>query len=155
MGSDLRCLPCIAANKQKREVDFMANTFRDFFPDKSALPGEEERVISKRLPPFKARPIDETQASAIRKSATKTQMIKGTPVKEIDAEANMLSLIAACVSYPDLQDAALQEAWGVMGAEGLIKKMLLPGEYAALSDWIAELCGFNESLQELVEQAKN
>lgn len=133
----------------------MSNTFRDFFPDRISQAQEEERIISERLPAFRAKAIDETQAALLRRSATKTQWIKGNPVKEIDAEGNMLALIVACVTFPDLQDANLQEAWSVMGAEALVKKMLLPGEYALLSDWIAEINGFHDDLQSLVDQAKN
>ncbi len=133
----------------------MKEKFHDFFPDKIAPPEEQERLISKRFPAFKARAIDETQAATLRKAATKIEWVKGNPVKEIDAEANMLALILACVTFPDLQDASLQEAWGVIGAEALLKKMLLPGEYALLSDWIAQMNGFDQSFQDLVDQAKN
>lgn len=133
----------------------MNQTFRDFFPDRILQAQEEERLISERLPAFRAKAIDETQAAILRRSATKTQWVKGNPIKEIDVEANMLSLIAACVTFPDLQDTNLQEAWEVMGAEALIKKMLLPGEYAMLSDWIAEINGFHEDMQALVDKAKN
>lgn len=133
----------------------MKEKFHDFFPSELAPIEEQECTISKRFPAFRAKAIDETQAAALRKAATKTEWIKGNPVKEIDAEANMLSLILACVTFPDFQDAALQEAWSVMGAEALLKKMLLPGEYALLSDWIAKMNGFDESFQEVVERAKN
>ena len=42
-----------------------------------------------------------------------------------------------------------------MGAEALLAKMLLPGEYAAYLDQIQKICGYDESLGELEEEAKN
>lgn len=133
----------------------MSSGFRDFFPDKIAMAQEEERMISPRLPAFRAIAVDEDEAARLRKAATRTQWVKGVSVKEVDAEANMLSLVIACVRYPDLHDAQLQSAWSVVGAEALLKKILLPGEYAELSDWVARLCGFDQSMQELVDTAKN
>lgn len=132
----------------------MSNSFRDFFPDKLAAIVEQEKRISTRLPAFRAKAIDEAQAAAIRKAKTQAQKINGNTVFQLDADANMLALSVACITYPDLQDAALQEAWGVRGAEDLLKKMLLPGEYLLLSDWIAELCGFDIQMEDLVDQAK-
>lgn len=133
----------------------MTKTLREFFPDNIHTREEEEKRISNRFPAFRARAIDEEQAASIRRSSTKTEWVKGIPVKEIDGEANMLSLIIASVTFPDLRNAELQEAWGTVGAEALLKKMLLPGEYAALSDWITQLNGFDQTLQELVDEAKN
>lgn len=116
---------------------------------------EEERLISSRLPAFRVKAVDEEAGARIRAAATVTAMIKGMAVKEIDAEKNMLGLVVACVTQPDLHDAELQNAWGVVGAESLVQKMLLPGEYAELSALVAEVCGFDRDMDALVDQAKN
>ena len=42
-----------------------------------------------------------------------------------------------------------------MGGEALLKAMLNAGEYIRLSGKVAEINGFNESTEELVEEAKN
>ncbi len=133
----------------------MAKSLRDFFPDRVSNAVTMERVISPRFPAFRAHAIDEESAARIRASATTTKIVKGCPVREIDGEANMLGLICACLAFPDLQDAELQGAWGVMGAESLLQKMLLPGEYAELSAFVAELCGFDYDMESLVGEAKN
>ena len=133
----------------------MQSRLKDFFPDKLVVPEEVERAISGRLPSFKVKAVDEETAARIRAGATSTTVVKGAPVKEIDPEKNMLGLVVACVSYPDLHDSDLQAAWGVMGAESLVQKMLLPGEYAELSALVAEICGFDQDMDALVDQAKN
>lgn len=133
----------------------MKQTLKEFFPDQLALPEERECILSQRLPVFTIRAVNEEQAARIRATAMRTQKQKGNTYQEIDAEANLLALVVACVQQPDLHSAELQGAWGVMGAESVLKKMLLPGEYAALSQQVCEICGFDEDASELVEQAKN
>lgn len=125
------------------------STFQDFFPDKISSPQEEEKSISARLPAFRARAIDEGRASAIRRASARG------PGGQIDEEENLLALVLACVTYPDLENAQLQSAWGTIGAQSLIRKMLLPGEYNRLSQWVLELCGFDTDMNQLAEQAKN
>ena len=41
-------------------------------------------------------------------------------------------ILAESVVFPDLKDAALQNRYGVLGAERLLAKMLLAGEYDCL-----------------------
>lgn len=130
-------------------------TLRDFFPDKLEKRAEETCILSSRLPAFRIQAVDEERAARIRASAMRSHNQKGMNYREIDAEANMLGLVMACVVEPDLQNAELQAAWGVMGAESLLQKMLLPGEYAELSQAVSRICGFEEDMDKLVEQAKN
>ena len=49
----------------------------------------------------------------------------------------------------------LQDSYGVMGAEELLKVMLLPGEYANYLGKVQEICGFDKNMNDLVEEAKN
>lgn len=44
----------------------------------------------------------------------------------------LLRLLVRAVRFPDLQDAELQDSYGVMGAERLLLEMLSPGEFRAL-----------------------
>ena len=60
-----------------------------------------------------------------------------------------------CVVYPDLTDAELQNSYGVMGDDNLLKKMLKSGEYAALLNKVQEINGFDITTQDLVDEAKN
>ena len=54
-----------------------------------------------------------------------------------------------------LNDAKLQNSYDVMGADSLLKKMLLPGEYANYLSKVQEICGFDQNINDMVQQAKN
>ena len=43
----------------------------------------------------------------------------------------------------------------MMGADALLKAMLTPGEYADYLTKIQEVCGFDETLQDEVDEVKN
>ena len=66
----------------------------------------------------------------------------------------LLRLLAQAVVYPDLQDAALQDSYGVMGAEELLLRMLSPGEYRVLLEAF-ERQNLRPGMPELVREAKN
>jgi hypothetical protein len=54
-----------------------------------------------------------------------------------------------------LKNPDLQRSYGVLGAESLLRKMLLPGEYVELVQHVQRLNGFDQDVNELVEQVKN
>ena len=65
-------------------------------------------------------------------------------------------LAAACTVYPNLNDAELQDSYGVKCAEDLIGKLLcVPGEYNRYLDKLMEFCGFDYSIGDMVDEAKN
>ena len=65
-------------------------------------------------------------------------------------------LSVACTVYPNLNDAALQDDWGVKSGGELLKAMLSePGEYNEYKLRVMEICGYNASMEELVDEAKN
>lgn len=66
----------------------------------------------------------------------------------------VLRLLARAVVYPDLQDAALQDSYGVLGAEELLLRMLSPGEYRVLLAAF-EKQNLRPEMPELVRDAKN
>ena len=74
--------------------------------------------------------------------------------REIDQVKYTAMLLAESVVYPELNDAELQDSYGVKGADGLLRKMLLISEYNELAKEVATL-GKAEGLAELVEDAKN
>lgn len=67
----------------------------------------------------------------------------------------MGKLAAACTVFPNLNNAELQSNYGVMGADSLLKAMLLPGEYANYLAKVQEVNGFDIDFDEMVEEAKN
>lgn len=74
---------------------------------------------------------------------------------ETDYALYLGRLAAACVVTPDLDDAALQDSYGVMGSDVLLKTMLTPGEYSELLGQVQALCGFDVTMEQKVCEAKN
>ncbi|HBH95364.1 MAG TPA: hypothetical protein DDX91_06400 [Ruminococcaceae bacterium] len=65
-------------------------------------------------------------------------------------------LIAASVAFPDLYDAELQDSYGAKTPEELLMALVDdPGEYNRLAEFVQHFQGFDLSLDEKVEQAKN
>ena len=64
-------------------------------------------------------------------------------------------MCAACTVYPNLNDAELQDSYGVKSADALLKKMLMPGEYTEYKNRVMEINGYDMSMEELVDEAKN
>ena len=50
-------------------------------------------------------------------------------------------VLAESVVFPDLKDAALQNSYGVVGTERLLRKLLLAGEYDRLRMAVEEING--------------
>lgn len=71
-----------------------------------------------------------------------------------DAETYLMRLCAECTVYPNLNDAALQESYRVMGAPALIGAMLTPAEFEAYCERVMEVNGFKTDA-EMVDEAKN
>ena len=80
---------------------------------------------------------------------------RGQYMPETDTDKYMAKLCAACVIYPNLNDAELQDFYGVKSAEALLKKMLKPAEYTELKVKVNEVLGYDLSMEEEVEEAKN
>ena len=68
----------------------------------------------------------------------------------------MASLIIKSVVEPDLNCSELQDSYGVKNPRDLIMAMIDdPGEYNAFAEFINEFNGFNESIEDKVDEAKN
>lgn len=115
-------------------------------------------VISKRFvdengnaEEWELQSLNENEVEKIRKAV-------GANVKQADnasKEKYMSELCAKCVVYPDLKNAQLQDAYGVMGEAELLKEMLLSGEYTRLVLEVTKINGFDADLGKMVEEAKN
>lgn len=79
---------------------------------------------------------------------------RGAFTREMDQIKYTQLLLSNSVVYPNLNDAELQDSYGVKTAEALIGKMLYPAEAAKLA---REIMNFSqiESLPDAVEEAKN
>ena len=98
--------------------------------------------------------LDET----IRKECTKKVPIpgkRGQYNQETDTDKYVGKLCVACTVYPNLNDAELQDSYGVKSADALLKAMLKPGEYTEYKAKVMEVNGYDMSMEELVDEAKN
>ena len=124
-----------------------------------------ERVVSKRFKdengnpiPWKFGAITSDVDTAIRRECTKRVPVpgrKGVTMPEIDFELYSLKTTVATIKFPDLNNAELQSSYGVMGAEALLQKMLLPAELTEAKKIAQEVNGFDVDMNDLVEEAKN
>lgn len=106
---------------------------------------------------WEARALTTEEDEALRKKFTRHVQVTGKPGQfrdEFDANGYLAAMAAACTVYPDLNDAELQDSYGALGAEALLKKMLLAGESTLYFAKLQELNGFT-SFEEQVDEAKN
>lgn len=94
---------------------------------------------------------------ALRNECKTKEFIPGTrqTVTSLNQDKYAVGLICKCVVYPNLNDAQLQESYGVVGAEALVKKMLTPGEYTDLFMAVQQANGFQAGMDEKIKIAKN
>ena len=140
MGS-LSCF--LAANVEKRENKRVV--ISDRFRDKG------------RPVEWELRSISAEEDEAIRKICTKRVPVVGKRnqfTQDFDANAYLAKLAAKAVVFPDLNDAELQNSYGVMGAEQLIKTMLYKDEFDKLTECLVEATQADD-VNEAIEEAKN
>jgi hypothetical protein len=102
--------------------------------------------------PFVIRPITEEENKQLIKAYTKPDK-KGNDV--FDRTEYVHGMVAKAVVSPDLMNAELQSAYGVMGESKLLQKMLYIGEFAALSAAVQEISGLDKDINEEIDEAKN
>lgn len=102
--------------------------------------------------------ITTTEDEALRKACTKRVPIPGKRnqyTQETDYNLYLGKLAARCTAFPNLDDKELQDSYGVMGSDALLKKMLNPGEYSDYLNKVQEVNGFDVEFSEEVEEVKN
>jgi hypothetical protein len=124
-----------------------------------------KKVVSKRFLDETGKPIEweicaitSEEDEQIRKDCTKRVPVPGARgqfTKETDYMSYVGKLAARCTVFPNLNDAELQNSYGVMGDDKLLKAMLTGGEYAEYLITVQSHNGFDVPLTELVEEAKN
>lgn len=103
--------------------------------------------------------IESTVDEEIRKECTYKKPIpggkRGQYTNELDTDKYIGKVCARCTVYPNLNNAELQNSYGVRDADALLKKMLNIGEYADYKAKVMELNGYDTTMDELVDEAKN
>lgn len=125
-----------------------------FYPATKSLCGEDGKPLN-----WEIRPLSTKENEKIQESCMLEVPIPGKPNQyrqKIKSSDYMGRLIAASVTFPDLFNAELQDSYGVKTPEELVKEMVDdPGEYNELALFVQNFNGFNVSLQEEVDEAKN
>ena len=136
------------------------SNFQDFLMESF----DEVEVIERTLKiggkdrPMKFKPISAARGDELRKKCRKVSIVKGQKMIETDQDKYIANLIIETTVYPDFKSAELQKSWGVIGAEELLKAMkikMVDGEYSVLTNLVSEVNGYDLSMQELIEEAKN
>lgn len=108
---------------------------------------EEGKVV-----PFIIRPITQEENKELIKKFSKKDK-KGN--ESFDRTEYVSTLTSSAVVFPDLTNAELQKAYGVLGASSLLQKMLFVGEYAELAQEVQKLSGLDKDINEDIEEVKN
>ena len=142
----------------------MTSKFSAFMAQNVARIENKKIVVSNRFKDEKGKPIeweiraltneenDELQRRAMVNVPVMGQ--RGAFTRELDNVKYSAMLLAASVVYPDLNDAELQDSYGVKTPEALINKMLYMREATVLAQEIAKLSNFDD-LADAVTEAKN
>lgn len=118
-----------------------------------------KRFLEKGKPvEWEIRAITTEEEEALRKSCTKKVPVpgkRGQYTQETDFDLYLGKVAVACTVFPNLNDKELQDSYGVLSADALLKKMLTPGEYTEFQSKVQELNGFDTDFNDTVEEAKN
>jgi hypothetical protein len=118
----------------------------------------KEVVVSNRFMedgkpvPFIIRPITQDENKLLLKKCTKKDKHGN---ETFDRGEYTSALTASAVVFPDLTNAELQKAYGVLGEVSLLQKMLYIGEFANLSLAVQKLSSLDVDINEDIEEVKN
>lgn len=135
--------------------------FNSFFKQNAKVVENKKVAISERftnengeLELFEIRAISAQDDQLLRENCTIIKDINGQKLPMIDSNKYQAMLCAACVVYPDLGNAELQDSYGVKTKQDLLTSMLLPAEFQDLATEVNKVNGF-KTLGELTKEAKN
>jgi hypothetical protein len=100
-------------------------------------------------------PITGAEDEELRREATRRVPAangRGGFILETDYNQYLGLLASRCTIYPDLNNAELQNSYGVLSPDSLLKAMMTAGEFAEYAAVVQEVCGFDMS--GAVEEAK-
>ena len=98
-------------------------------------------------------PISTRRVEEITKRNTKTTIKNGKKESTVNEENLNAELLEAVVLYPSLNDAELQDSYGVSSANELLGAMLYPGETKVLTAALQEVMAGNKAND--IDELKN
>lgn len=144
----------------------MAENFSEFLRQNKKTSAEVEYAptkdfVDKNGEPIKWKfvPITSHEFNILRDKCTRMVPVvgrKGQYRQQIDVDKLNNLMAAACVTHPNLKNAELQDSYGVSEPGDLLYALVSnPGEYNDLLLFCTNLCGFDTSLEDKVEEVKN
>ena len=136
----------LKANKIKRENTTFAAT--------------KSLVDAKGNPlPWTIKPLTTKENDAIRDECMIEVPVKGKPNMfrpKVNSALYAAKMLAASVVFPDLNNAELQDSYGVTTPHDLVREMVDdPGEYNDFVAFVQEFNGFTNDMDDKVAEAKN
>lgn len=105
------------------------------------------------------KPLSTKENEAIRDECMVDVPVKGKPNMfrpKLNTSKYLAKMLCACVVEPNLFDKELQDSYDVMTPEDLLQAMVDdPGEYQDFATFVQNYNGFNTTLEDKVEEAKN
>ena len=108
---------------------------------------------------WEIKPVSTRENDDIRDDCTIEVPVKGKPNiyrTKVNSAKYAAKMLVASVVFPDLRNAELQDSYGVSSPEDLVKEMVDdPGEYNDFVAFVNKFNGFDVSMEDKVEEAKN
>lgn len=105
------------------------------------------------------KPLSTKDNDAIRDACMMEVPVTGKPNMyrpKLNTSKYIAKMICACVVEPNLFDKELQDSYGVMTPEELLQEMVdNPSEYQDFAAFVQNYNGFDATLDNKVEEAKN
>lgn len=148
------------------ELSEVVNDLSFFLPGQAEEIKEVKRPVSKRfknkkgeIVPFRFLPVTTTRIDELEKLHT-VPIYSGSRKKKTGERVDQARFIAhmavESTVYPDMKSAELRKAYGEQDPIEVAKRVLyLGGEYSEWLSIASEINGFDDSLEELEETAKN
>lgn len=128
--------------------------------ENTTFPATKSLVDEKGNPlQWSIKPLSTKENDNIRDACMLDVPVKGKPNMyrpKLDTSKYIAKMLCACIEEPNLYDKELQDSYGVMTPEELLKEMIDdPGEYQEFASFVQDYNGFNTTFEEKVEEAKN
>jgi hypothetical protein len=142
-----------------------------FFAENVELEENVQYVVSNRFKdkdgnpiPWEIRALSADENNALKKQCVVRKQVPGKRGQYTNEFDNLKYISLLCVNSivsPDLNNAKLQDSWSkkvgyqIMNGGDLLNVMLLSGEYDLLSQKVQEVNGYDDDINEDIEEAKN
>ena len=124
------------------------------YPATKSLVDEEGNALL-----WTIKPLTTAENENIRESCMIDVPVTGKPnmySPKLNTAKYIAKMVAASIVEPDLYNRELQDSYGVNTPDDLLKEMIDdPGEFNDLVAFVQNFNGFNTTLEDKVEEAKN